>query len=300
VKRWVTALFFLVLIQVGIVAVMFWPERTSQQTTTEQLLPRFPVNAIDELRISDSFDNEVVLVRSGEQWLLPDRENLPADASKVQALLKDLTTQAGSWPVARSSAARQRFQVAAYHYQKRLTLFSVGEDLGTVYLGTSPGFRKVHARNADQNAIYSIPLNTFEAPASTATWLDSKLLQVRVPLRIDTDLYNLYFENGRWYSATGGRPDKTELDSLLSALKNLQVAGIANEDLQRDLAAAEDDLIMTIESLAGEVTLELIIFENQHYIHSSEFPLFFKLSAYDFDRLTGVDSRLLSGEDSSQ
>ena len=122
------------------------------------------------------------------------------------------------------------------------------------------------------------------------------MLQVRAPLRIDTDLYNLYFENGNWLSATGGNPDGKELNSLLSALKNLEIDGVANEDLQRDLAAAEADLVLNIESLAGNVTLELITHDGKHYIHSSEFPLFFTCSAHDFNQLTGIDARLVSGE----
>jgi Domain of unknown function (DUF4340) len=300
VNRWVSALLLILLIQTGIVAVVFWPDKASQEHTTTRLLAPFPITAIDELHIGDEFDNEAVLVRSGEKWLLPDRENLPANAKTIDKLLHDLTNQSGNWPVARSSAARQRFQVADYFYQKKLKLFSGGEELGTVFLGTSPGFRKVHARNADQNAIYSISLNGFEVPASSEAWLDPKLLQVRVPLRIDTDLYNLYIEDGRWKSATGVRPDKAELENLLSALKELQVNGIADEDLQRELAEVEDDLVLTIQSLAGEVTLEVITRNGEHFIHSSEFPLFFNLSAFDFDRLTGVDARLISGEDSRQ
>lgn len=299
-NRWMPALFLILLIQGAITAVVFWPDSGLSDQSSEPLLAPFPVTAIDELHIGDEFDNEAVLVRTGEQWLLPYRENLPADAIKIHALLQDLTNQSGSWPVARSSAARQRFQVADYYYQKRLKLFSAGEELGTVYLGTSPGFRKVHARNADQDAIFSITLNTFEVPANSQAWLDPKLLQVRVPLRIDSDLYNIYLEDGHWKSATGGRPDKTQVDALLTALKNLQVEGIAGDDLQRDLSAVEDELILSIQSLGGEVTLEVMTLNKQHYIYSSEFPLFFRLSTYDFDRLTGIDARLVSGEDSGQ
>jgi hypothetical protein len=48
------------------------------------------------------------------------------------------------------------------------------------------------------------------------------------------------------------------------------------------------------------VTLELITLDGNHFIHSSEYPLFFELSAYDFDRLMGIDFRLVSGEESKQ
>jgi hypothetical protein len=296
VNRWITALSLVLLIQCGIVAAVFWPQQSTQQQSASQTFAPFPVNAIDELHISDEFDNEAVLVRSGEQWLLPDLENLPADANRVDALLHDLTTQSGIWPIAQSSTARQRFQVADYYYQKRLTLLSSGQELGTLYLGTSPGFRKVHARNAQQDDIYSITFNAFEIPAVNDGWLDTRLLQVRAPLRIDTDLYNLYFENGRWMSATGGTPDEAELNTLISALRDLQVVGVAGEDLQRDLSAVEADLVMTVQSLAGDVTLEIVTHAGEHFIQSSEFPLFFTC-AKDCERLTGVDAGRIAGEE---
>jgi len=116
------------------------------------------------------------------------------------------------------------------------------------------------------------------------------------PLRIDADLYNLYLENGVWRSATGGTPDEKELEALISALKTLQVDGVADEDLQRDLAETEADLALKVQSLAGEVQLELITLNDAHFIHSSEFALFFKLSALDYDRLMGIDAGRVSGE----
>jgi hypothetical protein len=299
VNRTVTALTLVLLIQCGIVAVVFWPERAPPQESTRAALAPFQVDAVRELHIGDEFDNEAMLVRSGEQWLLPDLENLPADPVKVEALLHSITNQGAGWPIAHTAAARQRFQVSDYYYQRRLTLLSDGETLGTIFLGTSPGFRKVHARNEAQNDIYSITLNTFDVPAINDAWLEPRLLQVRAPLRIDADLYNIYFENGNWLSATGGTPNEEELEALLAALRSLQVDGIADEDLQRELAATEADLVLNIQGLAGKVTLELVTLNGAHYIHSSEFPLFFELSAYDFDQLTGVDSRLIAGEKSS-
>jgi hypothetical protein len=300
VNRLAYALLLILLIQCAVIAGVFWPDRSGGQNSAAPLLPPLPITAIDELHISDEFDNEAILIRAGQQWLLPDRENLPADARKIDALLQDLTNQSAIWPVARSSTARQRFEVADYYYQKRLKLFSAGDSLGVLYLGTSPGFRKVHARNADHDAIFSIHLNVFDVPANSAAWLDPKLLQVRVPLRIDSDLYNIYLENGDWKSATGGQPDPEEVDALLSALKDLRVDGIAGDDLQRDLSEVEDELILNVQSLAGEVTLKVITLKGKHYIYSSEFPLFFTLSTYDFNRLTGVNAARISGENSDQ
>ena len=299
-KRASNVLLLVLLLQCAIAAFVFWPPGDPEKGSSEQGLAPFAAEAIDELRIGDEFDNEVSLLRSGKQWLLPDLQNLPADAAKVDALLAGLTNKEANWPIARSVAARQRFQVADYYYQKRLTLLSAGKKVAAIYFGTSPGFRKTHARNATQNAIYSVTLDNVEVAAISADWLEPKLLQVRSPVRIDADLYNLRFENGKWLSGTGGNPDPQELEALFSALKNLQVDGVADEDLQRELSATEAALVLKIQSLTGEVTLQLISLHDSHYIRSTEYPLFFKLSAYDYDRLANIDFRLISGEEKRQ
>lgn len=294
--RTIAVLLLVLLIQGGIAAAVFWPAQKHSAESAAQTLAPVARESLDELRIGDESDNAVVLVKSGAQWLLPQLGNMPADAEKVEELLQGITEQRLSWPIARSSAARQRFQVADYYYQRRLSLLSGGSTQATVYLGTSPGFRKVHARNAGQDAIYSVNLNTFDVPTSSDAWLEPRLLQVRAPLRIDSDLYNLTLENGLWRSGTGGTPDERELEALIAALRSLQVDGVADEDLQRDLSDAEADLVLNVQSLAGNTVLELMTLNDEHFIHSSEFPLFFKLSALDYDRLTGIDASLVSGE----
>jgi hypothetical protein len=165
--------------------------------------------------------------------------------------------------------------------------------LGTLYLGTSPSFRKVHARLGGQDGIYSIGLSVFDIPGEDEKWLDRRLLQIRTPIRIVADGYSLSREGDHWVSGTGKVPDARELEALLSALRSLQVEGIAGEDLQRDLAEAEAKLVLKVQSLAGETTLEIFNIEGEPFIYSSEYRLFFRLSDYDYDRLTGIDARLL-------
>jgi hypothetical protein len=296
-NRSVAALLLLLLLQGVILAAVLWPRLASEEGASMQFLAPFSADEVDELTIGDAFDNETVLIKSGEQWLIPGLGNLPADAARVKALLKGITAEGAGWPIADSHSARQRFQVASYYYQRRVSLVSSGKKLDTLYLGSSPGFRKVHARFASQDAIYSITLNNFEIPAISGSWLDPRMLQIRAPLRIDADLYSLHFEDGLWLSGSGGTPDARELESLLSALKGVQIDGVAAGDTQRDLASMEADLILDIQSLRGEITLELRSLNDTYYLHSSEYPLFFKLSAYDFDRLVTIDVGLISGEE---
>ena len=295
-SRIVSLLLLLFVIQCVIVVGLYWPGRpeTGQPPdSVAQLFVTSIAGEVDEIIISDEHGNEAMLLKSGGRWLLPELGNLPADSVKVQKQLTLLEGEQTGWPVASSVAARQRFQVANYHFQRRVTLVADGKELGVLYLGTSPSFRKVHARLSGQDAIYSIGLSVYDIPGEDEMWLDRRLLQVRTPTRIVADGYSLTREGDHWVSGIGKVPDTRELEALLSTLRSLQVEGIASADLQRDLAGAEAKMVLSVQSLAGETNLEIFNIEGDPFIYSSEYSLFFRLSDYDYDRFTSIDARLL-------
>lgn len=294
-NRVIGGLLLMLALQCGLTLAVFWPSLDNYRTVRESMAP-FPRERVNVIHIGDEFDNETVLSRAGEYWILPELDNLPADSAMVSKLLQAIATGEDAWPVADTIAARQRFRVASYHYRRRIRLLEDDSILATILLGTSPGFRKIYGRNESQDAIYSIPFNAHDAPGDSGAWLDRQLLQIRTPLGIVADGYSLRREGEEWLSGIGRAPDKRELQALLDALRNLQIDGLASEDDQRDLAEAEAELVVEVESLAGTVTLELLRRGDGYFIHSSEYPLHFTISAFDYDRLAGIDVGLISGE----
>jgi hypothetical protein len=295
-SRVVSLLLLLSLVQCVIVIGLYWPEShgiAQPSDSVTQLLAPSIAAGVDEIVIGDEHDSEVRLSKRGERWLLPELGSLPADSERIEELLATLGGEQTGWPVASTVAARQRFQVANYHYQRRLTLMANGEELGVLYLGTSPGFRKVHARRGGQDAIFSINLSVFDIPGESELWLDRRLLQIRTPTRIVADGYSLTRKGDHWVSGIGQEPDSRELEALLGALRSLQVEGVASPDMQRELSGTEARLVLEIQSLSGEFTLEFFSAEGEHFIYSSEYALFFRLSDYDYERFTSIDARLL-------
>ena len=294
-NRIIGSLLLILALQCALVLAVFWPSLESQRTPRESLAP-LPLERVDVIHVGDEFDNETVLSRAGEHWILPELDNLPADGAMVGKLLEAIAAGDGAWPVADSVAARQRFRVASYHYRRRIQLLEGDDIVGTIFLGTSPGFRKIYGRNESQDAIYSIPFNAHDAPGNSGAWLDRKLLQTRAPLGIVADGYSLQREGDAWLSGIGHAPDQRELEALLDALRTLQIDGLASEDDQRDLAEAEADLVLEVESLAGRVTLELLRRGDGHFVKSSEYPFYFTIGAEDYERLAGIDVGAISGE----
>lgn len=293
-----SALLLVLLIQAFLAAVVYWPQQTAPVSN-----PAVPLLTIDQatvsgIQLADDQGNEALLQRIEGHWQLPARQDLPADSALVEGLLQVLTVEQHGYPVATSVAARQRFEVASYRFQRSVTLLgSDGTRLGTVFFGTAPAFRRVHARSDADDAIYSIAFNSFDAPAHDAGWLDRRLLQVSQPLSIrGRDFALTRLDSDAWQTADGAAPELRELEALLGSLTNLQVDGIAGEDQQRSLAAAAPAFSVSAATAAEERNLAFYLLDNEHFVHDPRHDLFFSISAYDFDRLNTLDVDRLNGE----
>ncbi len=288
------ALLLLLLAQLALLGYLLNKERSAGGANVSARLADVGPFHIDELRIADTRGNTATLVQGREGWLLPGASDLPADSERVNTLLAQLSSEDPGWAVAHSLAARQRFRVADYHFRRRIELLAQGETVATVFLGTSPSFRKVHARNAESDAIYSIGLNLFDVPAVADSWLDTGVLALRAPLRIVADGYALDRSSGAWRLGDGTAPDAREIDALVGALQDLQVGGSAGSDVSAQLRGSEPALILQVESLSRSDTLSLYRRGQQHFIHSAHWQQAFPVSAYTFDTLTGIDAMLMS------
>jgi hypothetical protein len=137
-------------------------------------LLEFVAEDVDRLVIRG--DGEEVELAKGENgWDLS--AGIPADADKIAEVLDKLIALHAPWPVATSEGSRERFEVTAQSHQRHVQMFSGTEPVADLYLGTSPGYRRVHARAADADEVYSIDFSNFEVPVAQDEWLDKDLLQ---------------------------------------------------------------------------------------------------------------------------
>lgn len=298
-NRQVGSLVAILLIQIALVVALYLPASDIMDTSAREPLIPFDPDAIDEIYVEDDQGNEAVLLKLADQWILPDLSGLPIMRERVDALIRSISDRDGQWPIATSSASRQRFQVAAYHFQRRITLIGEGELFGTIYLGTSPGFRKVHARNDAQDAIYSIPFNNFEAPTETDAWLDKDILQIAEPRQISSAEYTLTQRDERWISAQGNTPDAAELSLLLEALLSLEIEGVADQAMLENLAIAAPELTLDVDTADGVVNLTFLSVGERHFIRSSRYDHHFTLSAARYDRFLSIYAPALNNTVSS-
>lgn len=149
----------------------------SAQRPDEPLITFEPA-ALTGIRIEGPDGESVSLAKSDSGWSMPDAANAPAKPSKVEQLLKRLHGLKKGLAMATTAGARTRFEVAEEKFQRRVTLLKDDEPLGDLYLGTSPGLRRIHARVGGDDPIYSAAFAAYEAPAQPDGWLDTELLRI--------------------------------------------------------------------------------------------------------------------------
>lgn len=135
---------------------------------------------IDRLTIEGPDGERVVLARRDGSWVLPERGDFSADGDKVGQLIEQLRGLKRGPAVATSRAALRRFKVGDQDYERRIELQRGGETVATLYLGSSPGLRRVHARSAADDAVYATAFEVYQAPLKSGDWARQDLLQFPV------------------------------------------------------------------------------------------------------------------------
>ena len=279
-------------VQLLLVVVVFWPQNNESEDTANSALLTLDADTVNRLAISDA-DSTVILSRQGDSWRLPEYHGLPVDMEKLSTALNVLPGLPRGWPVANSSSARARFEVAADEFQRRVDYMLNEQSTVSLLVGTSPGFRKVHIRIADADPIYAVKFNSFDLPAQAAEWLDKTLLHVTDVQAVKGLDYNIRRGDDGWQSDGEVSPDAAEVEKLVNGLSSLRVTGAADIAMAAILEDMQVPPTLTVETTAGDYEYRLFEVDETYYINRADIGVYFDLSALDYDRLNEVNAASL-------
>ena len=270
---------------------------TGSDAGTERFLAFDPA-AVTKFTVAEA-DEAVLVRREGEgddaAWRLEG--GLPADGGKARELLDKFADMAAPWPVATSSDSAERFEVTESNHQRRLTLESEEGVLADFFLGTSPGYRRVHARAAGEDEVYSLDFSNYEAPTDADQWLDKTLLaSVGEPSSIALEGAWRLAKSGDQWLLDDAPADAEAADRLAGRFKDLRVLGIVSnpaaegdEEAEGDEAADEEQAtsLFIVADNQGEHRLTLFHDEQEddYGITSSRIEGRFELAAYIAEQL---------------
>ena len=258
-----TTLAFALAIQLAAIGVLL-AVRSGSAVTPEPFLS-FDAETIDALTVANN-EGTVTLVKTGEGWRLPD--GVPADASKVDEVVRKLADAAGGWPVASQASSAERFELTEENHQRHLVLKAGEDTVADLYLGTSPGYRKAHARRADEDDVYAITFSNYEAGVKTSDWLDKSLLRAEGSITAieRLDAFSLAKDDeGVWSAASGATLDQGKVETLAGRFTGLSVLGVNEAELP-----AAPKAVYSWQDDAGTSTFSLYHLEEDDYAATSD------------------------------
>lgn len=254
-KKWIPILTGLLIVQLVLALSLNLAGEDYGAFEPQEKLLAFDEKAVDELRIEDG-EMSVVLHKRDDQWLLPESGDFPADQSAVDQLLVTLSRLPKGWPVATTAGAAQRFEVDEENFQRKLTLLDQDQVQAVLYVGTSPGFRKVHVRPAGEEAVYAVDFNTWQATAQADDWIDKDILKLNAAevQRVEMPDFVLQREGERLQVVDQAeQTDAQEVRSLVGKLAGLRIQSLLGSEAKSEYQEEEPELEFKVTLKDGEI-----------------------------------------------
>jgi len=244
-------------LQIGLAAALAFAGRSSGAFRSDEKLLGLDLASLDEIVIQDQGDPALVLRRRGTTWILPDHFGFPASASKVDRLAGTLFGIRKSWPVGTTEVAAKRFEVTDEDFERKITFRKGQADAGTLLIGTSPAFKKVHARLAGEAPIYDIDFSAYEASVKPQDWEDKDLLAVDPDEveRVEMDGIHLIRDGDALTVSDLGQAQETDpsgVSALLSKLSRPAFLDVLGTEDKPEYRQDKPVLTYTLEMKSGE------------------------------------------------
>jgi len=167
----------LLAVQIVVAAVVFWP-RPAATAGGGNLLAGLTADKIAKLTIRDA-TGQVQLAKGSNGWVLPQADDYPCQAAKVQSLLDKIVAVKTNRLVAQTSTSQKQLKVADQNFERSIELELADGTPYRLYLGTSAGYQATHVRLQGRNEIYlASGLSSADAPAQASGWVDTAYFAV--------------------------------------------------------------------------------------------------------------------------
>lgn len=222
-KRWITILGVLLAIQLGLAAFIHFKTGDEFAVSSGEALVQADQARVDRIVIEAPLQPALVLEKKDGVWRLPGHHNFPASADRVRQLLDKLAGLKPRLPVATSGSAAERFKVTNTDFERKLVLAGGKETFATLYLGDSPGFRRIYARKDGSDAVYEVEFGVHEASVKPDDWADKGFLRVKEDEVTRVELAGVALErkDGQWQAEGLGENEETVQSEAAAAVGKL-------------------------------------------------------------------------------
>lgn len=279
--------------------------------TPEEDFIALSLEDLDEILITVREDKtperSLILKKESDIWILPDYYRFPVSGKKLRMLQEQLFQLKKPYPVGSTKLAANQFEVSEKTFQTRVEFKQDGKVVETLYLGTSPSFKKVHARTQSDERTYAISFSNYELKAKDNAWLNREYLHLP-PTKIQKiEFRDISLERSQVdavWQLGNLNPDKEELDlgaanSLINDLTKINFLDILGQEVKKEYNLSKPALSYSISLFNGsKIQYEYgkVKGETYYVLRVSDEPNLFKISGYQVDKIKDVSSSALIEE----
>ena len=212
------------LIQISILAIVFWPE---SEYVPAPILGDATNEKIMSVSITDAGGYNLKLTSVEGVCTLPQADQYPCKNDLVQSLIDKLLEVDTRNLVTKTSASHNGFRVADENYEKFVELEMIDGTTSRVFLGTSPHRRSTYVRAENDDSVYmTSAISAYDAHSDWRSWIDANYFSVN---ENDIEEMTLVNPNGI-FNLHKGTEDKWTLKNLdpNETLDQITISSILN------------------------------------------------------------------------
>ena len=301
-QRIIIAASLVLVVQLGLVSYMYTQGKNFEAYSPDTPLFALSTGAVSSLVFSDSNNQSLRLIKEDGNWLLDVPSKPRADQEQVGRFLDKLAGLKERLAIATTKQAQKRFQVSEDQFEYHLVAAEGNKQMVDLYVGSSQGFRQVHARLADQENILSLPLNAADFVPSIENWIDQGMLQMSEENLKFVKLVDFSLEkiDETWHF-TGDegavQPDKEEVQKLIDKVTGVTIQSIIAEPDSDGNGSGEAELQYTLGFNDGtEISYSYQKSDQGSYIlQVSEQEPLFKIQEWVVDAIKEITREKLLG-----
>ncbi len=181
----------ILIIQLAIVAFVFWPGR-NVTAAAAALYTDITQDNIQAMTISDQ-ERSVKISRGTDGWVLPEADDFPVTAVQVSDVISQVLTIDTRRLVASNTTSHARLGVTEEDFSRRVDLETKDGQTITLYVGSAPSARSTNVRRGDSDNVYlTSNVTANDLRIDVGSWINTAYLAVP-----ETDIQAITIENAQ-------------------------------------------------------------------------------------------------------
>ncbi|MDQ4077010.1 MAG: DUF4340 domain-containing protein [Chloroflexota bacterium] len=253
----------LLVVQLALAVLTFWPRSATSEAAAGPLLDDFEAGEVTAFTVSDADGNRIELAREGDEWVLPEADDFPANSSQVETFLGKVAKLQKNRLVTQTEGSHARLMVAEDEFERLVELRLEDGNTERLFIGSSGGPSATHVRLANEPEVYLTgDLAVWDANTQPGSWVDTTYVSVPLTETVGLTLQNTngtfeFSKEGESWTMEGLDEDETfneeALTSMLGQITSLQMVRPLGKTEDASYGLDDPRAEAILETEAGEM-----------------------------------------------